>query len=122
MLFRSDAGNAYYYAHLSAYAPGTVDGARVRAGQVIAFVGNTGQAITTPPHLHFEIHPGDGDSVDPYPYLTAWQRNAAVPQAFVAATQSTGHVPASGALLLGAEPIVDTPPAASPDGVAIPVR
>jgi murein DD-endopeptidase MepM/ murein hydrolase activator NlpD len=56
-----EAGNEFYYAHLSAYAPATVSGARVRAGQVIAFVGNTGQAITTPPHLHFEVHPGGGD-------------------------------------------------------------
>ena len=117
-----DAGNAFYYAHLSAYAPGTADGVRVRAGQVIAFLGNTGQAITTPPHLHFEIHPGGGDSVNPYPYLVAWQRNAPVPQAFVAATQATGHVPAAGVLLLGTEPIDDAPGQASPDGVAVPVR
>lgn len=117
-----DAGNAFYYAHLSAYAPGTADGVRVRAGQVIAFLGNTGQAITTPPHLHFEIHPGGGDSVNPYPYLMAWQRNAPVPQAFVAATQATGHVPAAGVLLLGADPIDDSPGQASPDGVAVPVR
>ncbi len=116
------AGNAFYYAHLSAYAPGIADGVRVRAGQVIGFVGNTGQAITTPPHLHFEIHPGDGDSVNPYPYLVAWQRNAPVPQAFVAATQATGHVPAAGVLLLDARPIDDTPGQASPDGVAVPVR
>lgn len=117
-----DAGNEYYYAHLSAYAPGVADGVRVRAGQVIAFLGNTGQAITTPPHLHFEIHPAGGDSVNPYPYLVAWERNAAVPQAFVAATQATGHVPASGALLLGTEPIDDQPGTGSSEGVAIPVR
>ncbi len=117
-----DAGNAFYYAHLSAYAPGTADGVRVRAGQVIAFLGNTGQAITTPPHLHFEIHPAGGDSVNPYPYLVAWQRNAPVPQAFVAATQATGHVPAAGTLLLDAEAIDDMPGPASPDGVAVPVR
>ncbi len=117
-----DAGHQYYYAHLSAYAPGTADGVRVRAGQVIAFLGNTGQAITTPPHLHFEIHPGGGDSINPYPYLIAWQRNAPVPQAFLAATRPTGHVPAAGALLLGAEPLDDRPGAASPDGEAIAVR
>jgi hypothetical protein len=40
----------------------------------------------------------------------------------VAATQATGHVPAAGALLLGAEPIDDRPDAASSEGVAIPVR
>lgn len=117
-----DAGNEYYYAHLSAFAPGAADGTRVRAGQVIGFLGNTGQAITTPPHLHFEIHPGGGDSVNPYPYLVAWERNAAVPQAFVAATVATGHVPAAGALLLGSEPIDDQPDAGSTDGLATPVR
>jgi murein DD-endopeptidase MepM/ murein hydrolase activator NlpD len=117
-----DAGNEYYYAHLSAYAPGVADGVRVRAGQVIAFLGNTGQAITTPPHLHFEIHPGGGDSVNPYPYLMAWQRNAAVPKAYAAATLATGHVPAAGALLVAAEPLDDAPDAGASDGLAIPVR
>jgi murein DD-endopeptidase MepM/ murein hydrolase activator NlpD len=117
-----DAGHEYYYAHLSAYAPGVADGVRVRAGQVIAFLGNTGQAITTPPHLHFEIHPGGGDSVNPYPYLVAWQRNAVVPRAYVAATQATGHVPAAGALLLGTAPLDDSPGAGASEGVAVPVR
>ena len=117
-----DAGHEYYYAHLSAYAPGMADGVRVRAGQVIAFLGNTGQAITTPPHLHFEIHPGGGDSVNPYPYLIAWQRNASVPRAYVAATQATGHVPAAGVLLLGATPVEDRPGAGASEGVAVPVR
>lgn len=117
-----DAGNSYYYAHLSAYAPGAADGVRVRAGQVIAFLGNTGQAITTPPHLHFEIHPGGGDSVDPYPYLLAWQRNSAVPQAFTAATLARGHVPASGALMVGTTPLDETTQDGDGDGLAVAVR
>lgn len=70
---RDGTGTTYYYAHLSAYAPGVVDGVTVHAGQVIAFVGNTGQAITTPPHLHFEIHPGDGASINPTQPLTSWR-------------------------------------------------
>jgi len=117
-----DAGNSYYYAHLSAYAPGTADGVRVRAGQVIAFLGNTGQAITTPPHLHFEVHPGAGDSVDPYPYLLAWQRNASVAQAFTAATLAHGHVPAAGALMVGASPLDEGASAGEGDGLAVAVR
>lgn len=117
------AGNKFYYAHLSAYAPGTVNGARVRAGQVIGFVGNTGQAITTPPHLHFEIHPGGGDSVNPYPYLVAWQRGAPVARAFRAAEQTTGSAPApaAGAVLVAVEPAQDVPSSAA-DAPAVPVR
>ena len=46
---RDRAGNFFYYAHLSRFAPVAVDGARVRAGTVIGFVGNTGDAAGTPP-------------------------------------------------------------------------
>jgi hypothetical protein len=73
-------GNEFYYAHLSAYSPAARDGARVQAGDVIGFVGATGDAVGTPTHLHFEIHPagllsmGYDGVVDPYSYLLAWQR------------------------------------------------
>jgi murein DD-endopeptidase MepM/ murein hydrolase activator NlpD len=63
--------NKYYYAHLSKIEPGITLGSKVVAGQTIGYVGNTGNARTTPPHLHFQIHPGMGEPIDPYPFLVA---------------------------------------------------
>jgi murein DD-endopeptidase MepM/ murein hydrolase activator NlpD len=77
------AGNWFYYAHLSAYSPIALDGAHVNAGDVVGFVGNTGDAAGGATHLHFEIHPAGKWAVPPYDYLQAWQghRNpfAAIP-------------------------------------------
>ncbi len=74
----ADGGTIYYYAHLDRYAPTLVEGQVVRAGQVIAAVGATGDADPGAPHLHFEIHrmaPGEawwqGSEVNPYPLLKA---------------------------------------------------
>jgi murein DD-endopeptidase MepM/ murein hydrolase activator NlpD len=69
----NDAGDYFYYAHLLRYAAGIEEGTYVEAGQVLGYVGNTGNAITTPPHLHFEIHPGGGAPIDPHPYLELWR-------------------------------------------------
>jgi murein DD-endopeptidase MepM/ murein hydrolase activator NlpD len=74
-------GDSFFYAHLSSYATDTHSGAKVDAGQVIGFVGSTGDAEKTPPHLHFEVHPGDGAAVDPYPFLRAWEHRRDVPAA-----------------------------------------
>jgi murein DD-endopeptidase MepM/ murein hydrolase activator NlpD len=65
------SGTRYYYAHLSAYAEGLHQGQVVEAGALVGYVGNTGNARTTPPHLHFEVHPGGGPAANPYPLLRA---------------------------------------------------
>jgi hypothetical protein len=84
-----ESGTTYLYIHLNndrtrgndnrgkcvrgtAYA--VKDGAKVAAGQQIAYVGDSGDADGGHAHLHFEVHPADGKAVDPYPYLQAAQR------------------------------------------------
>jgi len=72
-------GNSFYYAHLAGYARWILTQHHVRAGQVIGFLGRTGDAFTTQPHLHFEIHPhlyvglGYDGAVDPTRYLQLWK-------------------------------------------------
>lgn len=88
-LFTSDLGGltiyqfdptetyTYYYAHLDHYAPGIREGARVARGQVIGYVGSTGNASPEGPHLHFAIARlgsdkkwWQGQPINPYPVLS----------------------------------------------------
>ncbi len=71
-----DDGVVYYYAHLSGYAPGIEEGKRVAPGDLVAFVGNTGDAQGGPAHLHFQVHPGGGLPVSPVPLLDSWLAGA----------------------------------------------
>jgi peptidoglycan LD-endopeptidase LytH len=65
-ILQGDDGNDYWYLHLQSHTVG--DGARVRAGQQTATNGDTGNARGTP-HVHFELHPGGGSAINPYPTL-----------------------------------------------------
>ena len=62
-------GTYFFYAHLDSIAPGIAAGTAVKAGQVIGFVGSTGNTNTD--HLHFEVHPKGGAPVNPYPIVKA---------------------------------------------------
>jgi hypothetical protein len=81
---KGDDGWFYYYIHINNDTPGTDDGAnppeyrfapgiaagvRVKAGQFIAYMGDSGDAEPTGPHLHFEVHQPDGTAVDPWTSL-----------------------------------------------------
>ena len=104
---RDRQGNEFYYAHLSAFSPIALEGAKVVAGEVLGYVGTTGDAAGTPAHLHFEIHPvsmlglGYDGAVNPTSYLESWRR---LTEQSAAAVQADA-APRPGAILLSASDI-----------------
>ena len=115
---RDTQGNEFYYAHLSAYSPLAVEGRRVQAGDVIGFVGDTGDADGGAPHLHFEIHPasmlglGYDGVVAPYSILLAWRRaddvSFSAGRVYVPTRTGMATLPPPGAVLLEADDIAST--------------
>jgi murein DD-endopeptidase MepM/ murein hydrolase activator NlpD len=112
---RDRQGNEFSYTHLSAFSTLVTNGARVDAGEVIGFMGDTGDAEGLPAHLHFEVHPvsllfmGYDGAVDPTGYLESWKHLASL--AFPVATGWTPSVPGRakgplpGAMLVGVSDI-----------------
>jgi murein DD-endopeptidase MepM/ murein hydrolase activator NlpD len=115
---RDEFGNEFYYAHLSAYSPLAVEGRSVEAGDVIGFVGDTGDADGGAPHLHFEIHPaamaglGYDGVVAPYAILLAWRRaddiTFSAGRIYVPTGPNSTTLPPPGAILLDADDIAST--------------
>ncbi len=68
--YQDNSGNIYYYAHLDGYAAGAAAGVPMAAGELLGYVGNTGNAAWTAPHLHWEFQPGGGEAVNPTPLAT----------------------------------------------------
>jgi Peptidase family M23 len=77
---RDGWGDCFYYAHLAGYTKLAKNNGHVRRGDVLGFVGNTGDAYLIGTHLHFEVHPnellylGYDGAVNPTSYLASWHR------------------------------------------------
>ena len=74
----TDQGVSFYYAHLDRWAPGLYEGMEVKQGDTLGYVGNTGNALTTPPHLHFSVLDGE-EALNPFPILTRATRSTPRP-------------------------------------------
>jgi murein DD-endopeptidase MepM/ murein hydrolase activator NlpD len=88
---RNSRGTEFFYCHLSGYAPGIHTGQRVRQGQLLGYVGATGDA--TGPHLHLQVEP-NGVPAPPKPWIDRWLLKA-LGQARALAGMTTARPPAA---------------------------
>jgi murein DD-endopeptidase MepM/ murein hydrolase activator NlpD len=112
---RDTQGNEFLYTHLAAFTKLASNGAHVRAGQVIGFMGSTGTSAGPRVRLHFEVRPvsmlflGNDGAVDPGPYLRSWRHlgSLAFPVAVGWAPKVSGTIsaPTPGAVLIGVNDI-----------------
>lgn len=72
---RGEDGNYYYYAHLQSINPNLKIDQVVKKGDFLGTLGHTGDALTTPDHLHFGIELPNGEWVNPYPFVDLWQKS-----------------------------------------------
>ena len=102
----NDRGIKLYYAHLDRW--NVTNGQRISVGDTVGFVGNTGNARTTGPHLHFGIYNTDGKATDPLPFIRLGRGPAK--QALLATDQLGGSVRVlSGRTALRSAPTTDAP-------------
>jgi len=83
-------GTFYYMAHLDGFAPKLASGAAVKQGQVVGYVGDSGNAVGGSPHVHFEVHPRGGAAVNPKPILDGWLAEAITGASALLAANSIG--------------------------------
>ena len=83
-------GTYYYMAHLDSFSPKFRSGQAVKQGDVVGFVGDSGNAQGGSPHVHFEIHPRGGAAVNPKPILDAWLNEAITNASALLAANSAG--------------------------------